>query len=269
MATFRKIHTIFWSDPFIQSLSPERKYFYLYLLTNEKTKQCGIYEITKKQISYDTGYNIDTVSILLKYFAESGKIAYSTYTSEICIKNWNKYNDNKSPKTQVLVKQEIGKVKDKKLIEYLYSTDTVSIHHQTKSEQEGEEEREKEEEREGEEKNKKIGSDLIYDIEKYLLSHQKDFETICINSAKDEQTVKSVLKKFHLHQIENNYYPKKPLQLIAGLQKWLINEKNFKNGANNGISNSFSSKHGGAAKLRESINQDLAARGDANDSGKV
>lgn len=127
MAIFRKIHTSFWSDPFIQSLSPEKKYFFLYLLTNEKTKQCGIYEITKRQISYDTGYNIDTVSILLKYFISEKKIMFSEATNEIAIKNWNKYNGNKSTKVQKLVDEELSKVKDGKLIQYLYSTDTVSI----------------------------------------------------------------------------------------------------------------------------------------------
>jgi hypothetical protein len=151
MATFRKVHTSFWSDPYVQSLSPEQKYFYLYLLTNEKTKQCGIYEIARKQIAYDTGYNIDTVSILLKYFIDSGKIRVSEATNEIAIKNWNRYNGNTSPKVQKLVNQELTSVKEKSLILYLYSTDTVALH----KEEEEEEEREIEEEKVN---NKKGGS---------------------------------------------------------------------------------------------------------------
>jgi len=68
MAIFRKIHTSFWGDSFIQDLTPEQKYFFLYLLTNDKTKQCGIYEITVRQMCYDTGYNEETIKKLLEFF---------------------------------------------------------------------------------------------------------------------------------------------------------------------------------------------------------
>lgn len=119
MAVFRKIHTSFWSDPYVQSLSPEKKYFFLYLLTNEKTKQCGVYEISKKQICDDTGYNIDTVLILLKHFVDSDKIMYSEETNEIAIKNWNKYNKNESKLVDVLVNKEVKLIKNKSLLDYV------------------------------------------------------------------------------------------------------------------------------------------------------
>jgi len=124
MATFRKVHVSFWSDPFTQELTPEQKYFFLYLITNEKTSQCGIYEITKRHICYDTGYNIDTVTKLLQFFIDADKIRYNYNTSEVAIKNWLKYNDNSSPKVQILTKQELTKIKDFAMIQYLYSTDT-------------------------------------------------------------------------------------------------------------------------------------------------
>lgn len=135
MATFRKIHVQFWSDPYIQTLSPEKKYFYLYLLTNEKTKQCGIYEISPRQISHDTGYTVETVLTLLQYFIDSGKIMFSRDTNEVAVKNWNKYNDNASSKVQVLVNKEIREVKNKTLIDYIYSIDTVSIHNPQEEEE--------------------------------------------------------------------------------------------------------------------------------------
>jgi len=116
----------------MQELTPEQKYFYLFLLTNDKTKQCGIYEITKRQICYDTGYNIDTVSKLLEYFINGNKIRYNTETNEIAIKNWKKYNDSASPKVQSCINQELKSVKDKTLIEYLYSMDTKSQENKNK-----------------------------------------------------------------------------------------------------------------------------------------
>lgn len=133
MATFRKVHVQFWTDPFIQELTPEQKFFFLYLLTNDRTKQCGIYEITKRQICFDTGYNIDTVSKLLGYFINTEKIRYNTETNEIAIKNWNKFNGSDSPKVQVLVNQELESVKDIVLIEYLYGSDNVVIRNHNKN----------------------------------------------------------------------------------------------------------------------------------------
>lgn len=125
MAIFRKIHVHFWSDVFIQSLTPEQKFFFLYLLTNEKTKQCGVYEITLRQISYDTGYNQETVNKLLSFFQDAGKIKYHAETHEIAIRNWKKYNSSDSPSVQNLLKQQFKEVKNKKLTQWVQSGDTV------------------------------------------------------------------------------------------------------------------------------------------------
>lgn len=126
MAIFRKVHVSFWGDAFVHSLKESEKLFFMYLLTNEKTSQCGIYEITKQKISFDLGYSIDRVSKLLKYFISKGKIRYNEQTFELAVKNWMKYNGSESPKMKAHVNQEFSKVKDKALIEYLYSMDTAS-----------------------------------------------------------------------------------------------------------------------------------------------
>jgi hypothetical protein len=139
MAIFRKIHTSFWGDSFIQDLTPEQKYFFLYLLTNDKTKQCGIYEITLRQMCYDTGYNEETVKKLLQFFILKGKIRYSESSKEILLLNWLKYNDSTSPKVKSCVNKELEKVKDRVLIEYLYNIDTHSQEEQEKEEEEEEE----------------------------------------------------------------------------------------------------------------------------------
>jgi uncharacterized phage protein (TIGR02220 family) len=136
MAIFRKIHTSFWSDSFIQDLEKDHKLFYLYLLTNERTRQCGVYEITKKQISYDLGYNIDRVSILLEYFIKVGKIKYNDVTKEIAIGNWLKYNNSTSPKVKSCIDKEFGYCKDTLLIEYVKSMDTASQEEQEEEQEE-------------------------------------------------------------------------------------------------------------------------------------
>ena len=151
MAVFRKVHVSFWSDSWISSLTVEQRYFYLYILTNEKTTQCGIYEITKKQIAFDTGYSIDRVSILLKFFEKEGKLRFNSETNELAVKNWVKYNGSTSPQVKTCVDKELKQVKDTLLILYINSIDTPA-----------QEEEEREEEQEGEIDTKKLSPKSFY-----------------------------------------------------------------------------------------------------------
>jgi hypothetical protein len=139
MAAFRKISVTFWGDSFIGELTPEQKYFYLYLMTNDRTTQCGIYETSIRKICFDTGYNAETVHKLLDFFQEKNKIRFSKETNEIALLNWVKFNDSNSPKVLACVEKELKNVKNRVLIQYLYSMDTES---------QEEEEKEKEEEQE-------------------------------------------------------------------------------------------------------------------------
>ena len=158
MAVYRQVHVTFWQDDFVLNLTPEEKFFYLYLMTNSKTTQCGIYEIPKKVIEFETGYNGETVEKLLQRFTKYKKILYSEDTNEIMVMNWVKYNGSHSPRVKTLIYKELRSVKslvfarmyvtlseeygyslDRVYIQYLYSTDTR---------QQEEQEREREEEKE-------------------------------------------------------------------------------------------------------------------------
>jgi hypothetical protein len=138
MAVFRKISVTYWADSFVGELTPEQKYFYLYLMTNDKTTQCGIYETSVRKICFDTGYNSETVNKLLDFFQEKNKIRFSKETNEIALFNWVKFNDSNSPKVMACVEKELKQVKNRVLIQYLYSMDTES----QKEEEEEEEEEE-------------------------------------------------------------------------------------------------------------------------------
>lgn len=138
MAAYRKISVTFWADSFVQTLTPEGKYFYLYLMTNTRTTQCGIYEISVSQMCFETGYNNATIDKLLAQFQKTGKVKFSKETSEIALKNWPKYNDSESPKVKSCVAKELKFVKNKGLIQYLYSMDTQP--QETKEEEETKEE---------------------------------------------------------------------------------------------------------------------------------
>lgn len=111
MARYRQVHTSFWQDTFVLDLTPEEKYFYLYLMTNSKTSACGIYELPKKIIEMETGYNLETVTKLLTRFVEYGKIRYSESTKEIFLVNWLRFNEPKSDLTARCVIGELNSVK--------------------------------------------------------------------------------------------------------------------------------------------------------------
>jgi hypothetical protein len=226
MAIFRKIHVHFWSDVFIQSLTPEQKFFFLYLLTNERTKQCGIYEITTRQISYDTGYNVETISKLLLFFESAGKVLYSRETNEIAIKNWDRYNKSSSPKVKKLVSQEYASVKQRKLIEYIQETDTVSIQYKSGTALEVDPDKDPEQEREV-----SLPGNVFFSAEEVILKNQIEFERICMVTKNfDAVAAKEALRKFHLHLEEKDRYPQTKKQIFAGFEKWLMNEKKYSNG---------------------------------------
>ena len=70
MAKYRAIQTDFWEDGFVLDLTPEEKYFYLYLLSNSRTTQCGCYELLYKVIEMQTVYYRLFVEMLLHRFIE-------------------------------------------------------------------------------------------------------------------------------------------------------------------------------------------------------
>ena len=190
MAIFRKIHTSFWSDSFISDLDKDKKMFYLYLLTNERTTQCGIYEITKRQIAFDLGCSIDTVSKLLKYFVSEKKIKYNEQTNEIAIKNWAKYNGSTSPKVKSCIDKELKTIKDTILIQYIYGIDT--------SPQEEEEQEQEEEQQEEEEK-------LFFDINKiYNIYPAKcPFRNVSTGKTKkNKDKIKTLLNDYSVDELE-------------------------------------------------------------------
>lgn len=187
MAQYRQIQCEFWYEDaeVCERFSPEDKYFYLYLLTNPHTQQCGIYEISIKHICYETGYNSDTVETLLNRFEKDyNKIRYNRQTKEMAIKNWMKYNSINSPKVCSCISKELGKVKDKSLIEYVFNgIDTVCIPYFQSEKSGGEEE-----EREEEEKKKRKEKDTVFfnAIDQYF----KDHSTVYYRDAKESAHLK-------------------------------------------------------------------------------
>ncbi|PAY11504.1 conserved phage C-terminal domain-containing protein [Bacillus sp. 7705b] len=123
MAKYRHVRTEFWQDPkVLEEMTPEDRYFYLYLLTNPFTTQIGIYSITKKQMAFDIGYSIESINSLMDRFQNHHRlVVYNSDTREIAIMKWGKYNLNKAGKPMMdCIEKELQEVKDKTLIELVY-----------------------------------------------------------------------------------------------------------------------------------------------------
>ena len=213
MAIFRKVHTSFWSDTFISDLDKDKKLFYLYILTNERTTQCGIYEISKKQISFDLGYSIDTVCKLLQYFIKLGKIRYNEQTKELAVGNWLKYNGSTSPKVKSCIDKEFAKVKDRVLIEYIYSIDT---HPQEEEEQEEEQEEEREKK-----------SESFYKVSGHLKLTFEEFAKLKQFGYTDTEII------LKLEAIENSTKNKNYKSYFLTAKNWLIKDYGIRQVAQN------------------------------------
>jgi DnaD/phage-associated family protein len=112
----------FWKNPVVsEEMTPEDKYFYLYLLTNPNTTQIGIYQITKKQMAFDLGYSIESVHSLMNRFIEHHRlIHYNPVTRELAVRDWGKDNLNKGGKPVMdCIYSELKKVEDSSLIRFV------------------------------------------------------------------------------------------------------------------------------------------------------
>ena len=121
MAVYRQLQTSFWQDEFVTELTTEERYFYIYIMTNSRTTQCGIYRFNIKMAEYETGCNRETIERLLARFADYGRLLLSKSTTEIMIVNWVKYNFINSRNTLLCMNKELKEVKDKLLLMELYS----------------------------------------------------------------------------------------------------------------------------------------------------
>lgn len=149
MAIFRKINVSFWDDEkVVDDFTPEDRYFMLYLMTNPHTNQIGCYQITLRQMEFETGYNKETILKLITRFEKVLKvIKFSESTKELLILNWHKYNWTNSPKILACLSKEFKSIKNR---EFRYYIHRVSIQYgysiDTESQQEEEQEEEKEQE---------------------------------------------------------------------------------------------------------------------------
>jgi hypothetical protein len=76
MSKLRSINTIIWSDTWFETLPIGQKLLFIYLITNEKTNMLGVYEVSTRKISFETGIKETDIEKYLIDFEKLNKIKY-------------------------------------------------------------------------------------------------------------------------------------------------------------------------------------------------
>jgi hypothetical protein len=123
MAKYRHVYTKIWNDAIFEEMSPEQKLIFLCVLTNPRTTQCGIYEITMRQLGHYTGINEKNLKSGLKglMLTFPTLLQYDEDTREMCVIQWVKYNlqGKVSNRIAECVKNELEGIKSYRLIRHV------------------------------------------------------------------------------------------------------------------------------------------------------
>lgn len=113
----RMISTRTWADPWFEELNTESKLLWLYLLTNQQTNLIGIYEISIKRISNETGINLTGCQTVMDGFANRSKIIWNG--SHIVICNFLKHQSLANPNMEKSARKIFDSLPDtvKKLLQ--------------------------------------------------------------------------------------------------------------------------------------------------------
>lgn len=125
MAKQRILNTKFWSDPFVQELSASEKLLYVYLLTNEHTTVAGVYEITERTISFDTGLTLAQIKKGMDTLLIHNKVLF--FEGWIVIKNFLRHQNLKSIKIKTGVVKILESLPERVLGMVSYDMDTLYI----------------------------------------------------------------------------------------------------------------------------------------------
>lgn len=66
---YRNVDCATWDDAWFAELDPRAKLFFLYLVTNRRSTSCGAYEITVRQMAFETGLAADEIERWLHEWA--------------------------------------------------------------------------------------------------------------------------------------------------------------------------------------------------------
>lgn len=94
MAKYRAIWQKIWKDPDFQKYSPQGKLLFIYLCTCESTTESGIYPITIKTASDETGLSVQIITNLFKSLKN---VLYDYQNCFVFLKKFRVYNAGGKP----------------------------------------------------------------------------------------------------------------------------------------------------------------------------
>lgn len=104
----RIIHTKFWEDEKVSSLTRNAKLLFIYLLTNSRINLFGVYELSDRVMCFDTGLNKEELLIGKEELQDAFRVIF--YDGWIYLANAEKHSKYTGEKN------ETAKAKDAKLI---------------------------------------------------------------------------------------------------------------------------------------------------------
>lgn len=85
---YRMVDCGTWGDPWFAELGPEAKLLFVYLLTNQRTNAAGAFELTARQMAFDTGLPLDRVRELLGSYGD--RVAWWPEHQIVFVKNFHR-----------------------------------------------------------------------------------------------------------------------------------------------------------------------------------
>ncbi len=116
---FTKINRNYWQSDIAIELTPEERYFHIYLFTNGNVNTLGCYHFSIKNMVRETGYNEETLEKMLLKMQYLGIIQVDRDTCEVLLLDWGEENWNRKTVTLRAIKSGIKELKSENLLNEL------------------------------------------------------------------------------------------------------------------------------------------------------
>jgi hypothetical protein len=104
---YRSIETAMWDDPWFAELPPNAKLLFIYLITNRRATACGVFEIQRRALVFETGLSGDAVKEAIG--ALSDKVTWWADHQIIWVHNfYRRQRANTGPSFTVSARQSLA-----------------------------------------------------------------------------------------------------------------------------------------------------------------
>jgi hypothetical protein len=105
-----------WTDDEFLALAPNSKLLFVWSWTNERAAICGLYEVSLRRASRETGLELLQVLEALAELALKPFVLYDEETEVLWVVNRAKHA-NRSPKVKMAMRREVERVPDSDLVD--------------------------------------------------------------------------------------------------------------------------------------------------------